>query len=59
MDVKLQVAQLMLFPQFHALGVSACEAHKGIQSQQESPQKSEVPHTLKLFTLHELNIKGT
>ena len=32
------------FPQFHALSVAACEAHKGVQSQQESPQKSEVPH---------------
>lgn len=30
--------------QFHALGVAACEAHEGVQSQQESPKKSEVPH---------------
>ena len=32
------------FPQFHALGVAASEAHKGVQSQQESPQKSEISH---------------
>lgn len=31
------------FPQFHALGVAACEAHR-VQSQQESPTKSEISH---------------